>query len=219
MRHKRALLFLLTGVVVWPLAGQMGGITAAKRRAATEVESRGRIARTRTAGRGISESRKSRLAETYGKLPMRFEANQGQTDANVKFLARGAGYRLFLTGNDAVIALRKPLAIGSSSASRADGFASTSLHLRFLGTSSTTGVVGMEKLPGQSNYFVGNDPRQWRTQVPAYAKVGYKGIYPGIDLIYHGNQSHLEYDFVAPPGADVSAISMEVIGLRSNLEK
>ena len=219
MRHKRALLFLLTGVVVWPSAGQMGGLTAAKRRAATEVESRGQIAGPRTAGRHISESKKSRLAETYGKLPMRFEANQGQTDANVKFLARGAGYRLFLTGNDVVIALRKPLTIGSSSASRADAFASTSLRLRFLSTNATTAVVGMEKQPGQSNYFVGSDPRQWRTQVPAYAKVRYKGIYPGVDLIYHGNQSQLEYDFVAAPGADVSAITMEVTGLRTNLEK
>jgi Beta-propeller repeat len=150
---------------------------------------------------------------------MRFEANEGQTDAKVKFLARGAGYHLFLTADEAIIALRKSSTISASSTPRADGPASSAMRLRFLGTNGATSVVGMEMLSGQSNYFVGNDPKQWRTQVPAYARVRYEGIYPGVDLIYHGNPSQLEYDFVAAPGADVSVITMEVTRLQANLEK
>jgi len=219
VRRKGALLFLLTGIAVWPLAGQTSEITGAKLRAAAKAESRAHVAGPKPGGWGISESGKARLVESYGKLPMRFEANQGQTDANVKFLARGAGYGLFLTGNDAVIALRKPLATGSSWAPQADGLASTSLRLRLLGANATPAVAGMEKLTGKSNYFLGNDPRQWRTEVPAFARVRYEGIYPGVDLIYHGCQSQLEFDFVAAPGADVSAITMEVTRLRANVGK
>jgi hypothetical protein len=155
----------------------------------------------------------------YAAQPMRFERNEGQTDANVKFLARGAGYRLFLTPDEAVIALRKSPSVEPSLTRTVDSSTSTALRLRFLATNTATAVVGMEKLPGQSNYFVGNDPRQWRTQVPAYARVRYEGIYPGVDLIYHGNPSQLEYDFVAVPGADVSVITMEVTRLRATLDK
>jgi hypothetical protein len=219
MRYQRFCLFLLAGVVAWPLTGETNRTTAVKRRDATEIKSRAPVVGTRTAAPGISESRKSRLAKTYGKLPLRFEANEGQTDANVKFLARGAGYRLFLTADEAVIALRNSSAISASSTPRADSPASISMRLRFLGTNAAATVVGMEKLPGRSNYFVRDDPRQWRTQVPAYARVRYEGIYPGVDLIYHGNPSQLEYDFVAAPGADVTVITMEVTRLRANLEK
>jgi Beta-propeller repeat/Abnormal spindle-like microcephaly-assoc'd, ASPM-SPD-2-Hydin len=219
MRYQRVFLFLLAGVVAWPWTAETNRSTPVIRRDATEIKSRAPVAEMRTPTPGMSESRKSRLAETYGKLPMRFEANDGQTDANVKFLARGAGYRLFLTADEAVIALRKSSAISASSTPCADSPASISMRLRFLGTNAAATVVGMEKLPGQSNYFVGNDPKQWRTQVPAYARVRYEGIYPGIDLIYHGNPSQLEYDFVAAPNADVSVITMEVARLRANLEK
>jgi len=219
MRHKRALLFLLTVAAVWLSTGQTDGITGAKPRTVTQVESHVQVAGPRASGRGISKSRKYRLVETYGKMPMRFEANQGQADANVKFLARGAGYRLFLTENESVIAMRKPLTIGSSSASETGNLASTSLRLRLLGANATPTVSGMEKLPGKTNYFLGNDPKQWRTEVPAFASVRYTGVYPGVDLIYHGRQSQLEFDFVAAAGADVSRITMEVTELRPNEKK
>jgi hypothetical protein len=219
MRYQSPVLFLLASVVAWPLLGQMNQTAAVKRSDTTEAKSLAPMSGTRAAALGITESKKPVLLKAYGKLPMRFEANQGQTDANVKFLARGASYRLFLTADEAVIALRKSPTLGSSSTARADRSISTSMRLRFLGTNATTPVVGMEKLPGQSNYFVGNDPRQWRTQVPAYARVRYEGIYPGIDLIYHGNSSQLEYDFVAAPGADLNAITMEVTRLRASLDK
>ena len=219
MRYQSPVLFLLASVVAWPLLGQTNQTAAVKRSDTTEAKSLAPMSGTRAAALGITESKKPVLVKAYGKLPMRFEANQGQTDANVKFLARGASYRLFLTGNESVIALRKPQTIGSSPASGADGFASTSLRLRLLGANATPVAAGLEELPGKSNYFMGNDPRQWRTGVPAFARVRYKGIYPGVDLIYHGCQSQLEFDFVAAPGADVSAIRMELAGIRAKVEK
>jgi hypothetical protein len=219
MRYQSLVLFLLAGVLAWPLVGQTNQAAAVKRSDTTEAKSRASMAGTRTVAPGMSESRKSRLVKMYARQPMRFERNEGQTDANVKFLSRGAGYRLFLTSDEAVIALRKPQRVGPSFTSGVDSPAPTAMRLRFLGTSTDTAVVGMEKLPGQSNYFMGNDPRRWRTQVPAYAGVRCQEIYPGIDLIYHGNPSQLEYDFVAAPGTDVSVITMEVTRLRANLEK
>lgn len=190
----------------------------AKRMAASQPNSRTQVTGERMASPNISRSTKARVVDNYGKLPMRFEANQGQTDSNVKFLVRGLGYRLFLTGNDALVALKKPLPISTSAMPPADRGVSTLLRMRLSGANTNATVVGVDKLAGQSNYFVGNDPKQWRTQVPEYASVRYERIYPGIDLIYHGNQSQLEYDFVAAPGADVSTITMEVTTLQPDLE-
>jgi len=66
-------------------------------------------------------------------------------------------------------------------------------------------------LPGKSNYFLGSDPKKWRTDVANYAKVKYRDVYPGVDMVYYGNQDgQLEYDFVVAPGADLSAIKLEV---------
>jgi len=71
--------------------------------------------------------------------------------------------------------------------------------------------MGADELPGKSNYFIGNDPQKWRTNVPTYAKVKYQGVYPGVDLVYYGNQGgQLEYDFVVAPGADPSAIALDL---------
>jgi len=71
--------------------------------------------------------------------------------------------------------------------------------------------MGAEELPGKTNYFIGNDPKKWRTNVPTYAQVRYHDVYPGVDLVYYGNQGgQLEYDFVVAPGADPSAIALDV---------
>ena len=76
----------------------------------------------------------------------------------------------------------------------------------------TARVAGIDKLPGTSNYFIGNDPRKWRTNVPAFARVKYDNVYPGVDLVYYGNQRQLEYDFVLAPGADPGRIALGFTG-------
>jgi hypothetical protein len=141
------------------------------------------------------------VMESYGKLPLSFEANQGQTDQQVKFLARGPGYSLFLTGDSAVLSLRQQKT-------------NAVLRMKLLGANAHAAVAGANELPGKSNYFTGSDPKQWRTNVPTYGAVKYAGVYPGIDLVYHGDQRLLEYDFVLAPGADPRAIDLRFQGAR-----
>jgi hypothetical protein len=139
--------------------------------------------------------------ESYGKLPLHFEANQGQTHKDVRFLSRGPGYSLYLTAGEAVLVLTQPNAdSGREQAKPAE------LRMGLVGAARKPVVSGIKELPGKANYFIGNDPAKWRTNVPTYGRVHYREVYPGIDLVYYGNQRSLEYDFVVAPGADPKKI-------------
>jgi hypothetical protein len=164
-------------------------------------------------------AKEARLADAYGKLPLSFEVNHDQTNRRVKFLSRGSGYALFLTGNEAVLALRSgdrgrkqsprvPPTVGKLVSSETTNF----LRMRLLGTNPAVRVAGVDELPGKANYFVGNHPKKWQMNVPTYAKVKYADIYPGIDLVYYGNQRQLEYDFIVAPGADPNEIRLKFDG-------
>jgi hypothetical protein len=146
------------------------------------------------------------LAAGYGKLPLSFEANRGQSDPQVKFLSRGQGYSLFLTDSEAVLALSKG-DVGKAGAAKTDV-----VRMEFAGANRGLRVDGKEQLPGKVNYFLGNDPVKWHSDVPTYAKVNYDDIYPGINLAYYGNQRQLEYDFLISPGADPKAIRLRFAG-------
>jgi hypothetical protein len=149
------------------------------------------------------------LVKAYGKLPLRFEANQGQTDQRVSFLARGSGYALFLTGDEAVLSLERPVQKrGRKSLAATDA----ALRIRLVGTNATAKPTGLNELQGRSNYFIANDPKEWRTSVPNYARVQYRNVYPGVDLVYYGNQQHLEYDFILAPRADPKMIDLDLQG-------
>ncbi len=139
------------------------------------------------------------LPEVYGQLPLGFEANRGQTDAQVRYLARGAGYALFLTPAEAVLRLHG-----------AD--ADAALGMCLLGANPAPAVIGLDPLPGHSNYLIGNNPLNRHSDIPTYARVAYRGVYPGVDLVYYGNQGQLEYDFIVAPGADPAAIRFQVEG-------
>jgi hypothetical protein len=117
-----------------------------------------------------------RIAEAYVRQPLAFEANRGQTDADVQFVSRGAGYTLFLTSNEAVLALRKAPSEGTKRTE-------TTLRMRLVDSNPTPRVSQEGQLPGKSHYIIGNDRREWRTEVPHYAKVKYQDIYPGVDLV------------------------------------
>ena len=140
----------------------------------------------------------ARLSESYGKLPLQFEANCGQVSKEVQFLSHGASYGLYLTPNEAVLVLTKPDA-------KAHG-KSVALRMSLVGGARKAVVSGLDEQPGKANYYIGSDPSKWRTNVPTYAKVRYREVYPGIDLVYYGNQRQLEYDFVVAPGADPNKI-------------
>jgi hypothetical protein len=134
---------------------------------------------------------KARLKEAYGQLPLSFEANVGQADPQVDFISRGSGYTLFLTPREAVLAT-----------------AATALRMKFLGSEAKPRAVGQEQLPGKVNYLTGKDPTAWHTGISTYAKVSYENLYPGVDLVYYGNQRQLEYDFVVRPGTDPNIIAL-----------
>ena len=152
---------------------------------------------------------KSGVAAKYVALPVRFETNLGQTDPSVQFLARGNGYTLFLTTSEAVIVLaqRKAAAPDTSPKQAADV-----MRMRLVGAKLQPEVMGVEPLPGITNYFIGNDPAKWHTDIISFAKVRYSEVYPGIDLVYYGNAGDIEYDFVVQPGADPAAILLNFEG-------
>ena len=166
----------------------------------------------------------AKILAQYGKLPLSFEANQGQTDARVKFLSRTSGYTLFLTGDEAVLALRGSKAntheAKSAGATRpvqpsmAAPKAGGVLRMKLVKANPAAKVTGADELAGPRNYFIGNDPAKWRSNIPTYAKVKYDGIYPGIDLVYYGNRRQLEYDFTVAPGADPRRIQFDVRGAK-----
>src|SRR6266404_2526132 len=169
----------------------------------------------------------AKVAESYGKLPLSFAANHGQTDSRVKFLSRTGGYTLFLTEDEAVLALsgkraQDPAPKGASgfreSARRGKprlyGRTGAVLRMKLRNANPAAKITGTDELAGTSSYFIGNDPAKWRTSVPTYAKVKYEGIYSGIDLVYYGNQRQLEYDFIVAPGVDPRRIAFDISGAK-----
>src|SRR5437016_2944333 len=154
-----------------------------------------------------------RGSEAYGKLPVYFEANRGQTDAQVKFLSRGGRHVLFLTPTEAVLVLTTPPQAADEKSptrggkpGRLEEGTRTVLRMTFAGGNPMPRLAGLDELPGKVNYFIGDDAAKWRTNVPTYARVHYQDLYPGIDLIYYGNPRQLEYDLVVRPGADPGRI-------------
>jgi hypothetical protein len=161
----------------------------------------------------VDDRLRVQASHAYGKLPLSFEANRGQTDARVQFLSRGPRRTLFLTPTEAVLVLtaaeRSAQATGPAARLALDESGAgtrTNLRMTFVGANPAPRVTGREELRGKSNYFIGKDPAKWRTNVPTYANVGYPDLYPGIDLVFYGNERQLEYDFVVRPGADPTRI-------------
>jgi len=176
---------------------------------------------------------KAKTLDQYGTLPLSFEANQGQADWRVKFLSRTGGSTLFLTQDEAVLALsgqksnnNKATSTGAhrlqpvtaesriAESAMAESIKGGVLRMKLHHANLKARITGLDQLEGTSNYFIGNDPAKWRRKVPTYGKVKYKGVYPGIDLVYYGNQRQLEYDFIVAPGADPRRIAFDVRGAK-----
>jgi hypothetical protein len=173
---------------------------------------------------------RARVATAYEQAPLTFEPNQGQTDAVVQFLARGRGYTVFLTASEVVLVWQPGGAPPSLAAQDRSGppprgrrapppapaapLSGAVLRWQFTGAAVPTPTAweGLDPQPGQSNYFIGNDPQRWHTGVPHYGRVRSAQRYPGIDLVFYGNPRQLEYDWVVAPGADPTAIRLTVQG-------
>ncbi|MGZ8842141.1 MAG: DUF7948 domain-containing protein [Pyrinomonadaceae bacterium] len=174
-------------------------------------------------------TRRSDPGAAYGALPLSFELNQGQTNERVKFLARSSGYLLFLTSTEAVMALDNPAAHrkgkenreargrpdeGESGASESTSRPARSIvRMKLQGANPAPRIEGLEQLTTTSNYFAGPDPEKWRTNIPNYSRVRYADVYPGIDMVYYGDQRQLEYDFVIAPGSNPDVIQMAFKGI------
>jgi len=172
----------------------------------------------------------SRARNIYAGLPLMFEPNQGQAnldpaDPRSKFVARGSGYSLALGSEGAILQLRSASSsnLGSpnqsssklnSSKHRGASVRVESLQMKLAGANPNPRLTGADLLPGKSNYLLGNDPAKWRRGVPQFARVRYEDVYPGINLIFYGNQGHLEYDFQVAPGADPAQAELEFDGAK-----
>jgi hypothetical protein len=154
----------------------------------------------------------------YGNLPLTFEANQGQADPSVQFLSHGQGYTLLLRPGEAVLGFREPRPAVEGNASpaldKSVALESSVVRLQLIGANARAQASEEDKQITKTNYFLGNDPAKWHTNVPNYGRVRYSGVYPGIDLIYYGNQRRLEHDFILAPNADPSRIVLEIGGNR-----
>lgn len=157
-------------------------------------------------------------------LPLQFEENRGQTNPDVQFISRGGGYTLFLTPTEAVMVLHtsenqslhpheheKP----RSPAKRLPAQHDSVIRMKLSRSNVASQIKGTSALSGTANYFVGQDSSKWAVGIPTYSTVEYGQVYPGIDLVYYGNQRHLEYDFVLDPGADSKKIAVEFEGAKS----
>jgi carboxypeptidase family protein/beta-propeller repeat-containing protein len=176
-----------------------------------------------------------RMRMALGQLPLSFEINRGQFDSQVRFASRGASYKAFLTQTEMVFVLRKPettnalqpnpnAATGTNAQRSAAAMrereeraaqraaSKAVVRMSLAGANAAPTVTGRDELPGKINYFRGSDEQKWITGVPTFRRVAFTGVYPGIDLIYYGKGSQLEYDLVVAPGADPSQIAFDFDG-------
>src|ERR1039457_2254904 len=165
--------------------------------------------------RASAASRQAKLMS----VPLSFEANQGPAGSNVQFLSRGSGYALFLTPGKVVLNLeRQQPASAKPTPQTPDGASVDTLRMTLIGANPKASMVGLDPQAGVVSYFVGNDPKNWRSGIPTYGKVNYPQIYPGVNLVFYGSQRQLEYDFVVAPGADPSRIAWRIDGARASVD-
>ncbi|MGF1584141.1 MAG: SBBP repeat-containing protein [Bacteroidales bacterium] len=152
----------------------------------------------------------------FNKL-LHFEPNLGQTNGPAHFISRGRGYNLSLSSSGAAISMRNQVNSGSNQEdaglardpSTLPEASYYTIYLQFEGSNPDPVSSGAGELPGKTNYFTGNDPANWITNIPTYARVEYKDVYTGIDLVYYGNEGELEYDFIVAPGGNPQDILLK----------
>ena len=167
----------------------------------------------------------AQIYESYGKIPLAFTVNQGQTARDVRFTASGNGCSMFFTPTQTVFVLSRETSASAAKRASAkiagtpEGFEpginsapeyeSFALKTEFVGANETVDVVGEDRLSWNNNYFIGNDPAKWQTDVPNYSKIRLLEVYNGIDLVYYGSKNRMKYDFVIKPGEDTSKIEVK----------
>ena len=169
-------------ITAWVAIAAAGTLSAAAPSSAVRTSS----------GASLSKANTTQAKAALAGLPLHFEENQGQWKSPVRYAARGNGYTVALTGRGAT------LAVG--------GGRHIEMTLQHANRNARVEPDGRLKL--RTDYYLG-DRSRWRPRIASYARVRYAQVYPGIDLVYYGTQSQLEYDFVLSPGADPRAVRMQ----------
>ena len=151
------------------------------------------------------------LRTTTSVLSLTFQPNRGQYDAKVKFLARQGSASLLLTTESGLVLDTTHAAMTGTIAQ--DIPHPSVVRMRFVGANATPKIRELDLLPGKHHYLVGNDPTYWHTDIPLYARVRYDDVYPGVDIVYYGNEGRLEFDAIVEPGADPHDISLRFSGV------
>ena len=220
---------------VWILAIAIVGVAAI----AGSSHLRAHRARTQRAEIPASAAQNGRVRADLDALPLAFEANQGQTDPQVKYMARGKGYKLFLTSSKAIMSLpgskrqsevfdmmlnkRRGAAAVSARLKKQAGshkkLSPTTLQMNFLGANAHPQLIAEDMQSGKVNYFIGKDRSKWQSNIPLYGRVNYRNLYPGVDLVFHGALKQLEFDYLVSPGADAKSIALSfkgAVSMRTN---
>jgi hypothetical protein len=205
-------------VLGWLIAAQhLVRLRAPKQYAQLQNERAGPSAVLPVANAGqIQEQNRLRVEVGYGNLPLSFEPNRGQADPRVKFVSRAGNRTLWLTNDEVVLAVGRRLRpitdAKQASAAKENQIAEPAvLRMKFVGMNANPQLAGESRQSGTVNYFAGK-LNEWRTKIPTYARVRYRSLYPGIDLVFYGNNRELEYDLVVSPGADPGRIKLAVEG-------
>ncbi len=179
--------------------------------------------------RQVTGEKRAVVVRTYGKLPLSFIANKGQVNGKVAFYETGAGHSTFFTRKGIVLSLQKAdwkvhrirrqvakakVLPGKSLIRKASEGHASCLRIRMLGMSKDVEIVPEDVQPGTVNYFIGNNPHKWHTDIPTYKSVLYRNAYPGIDIKFYGNNRQLEYDIIVKAGADPSKVKCQYAGAK-----
>ena len=178
-------------------------------------------------GRGTPDATPPASSPTgrdYAELPISFVPNEGQLAEGFGYGAQGIGYSLGLGPAEAVFGLSRYASASPSDGVSRDALAGTGwrdrapgehavVRMQLIGADPTARSTADLPLPGRANYLIGDDPGRWRRGIPTYGRVTYQGVYPGVDVSYHGNQGQLEYDFLVTPEADPSVVDLGFAGV------
>ncbi|HLM00944.1 MAG TPA: DNRLRE domain-containing protein [Pyrinomonadaceae bacterium] len=170
---------------------------------------------------GSSLPNKSEVDKNFGNLPLKFEPNHGQLDPRVKFSSGAKGFNFFITPSETVFLLNKTASSresktpeGAAAGNKKAVTEKSVVRMQFVGIDKNNKILGADEMPGKSNYFLGNDRSKWQTDVPQFAKIRQEGVYPGVDVLYYGNQNQLEYDVVVNSGSDPNKIKIKFEGAK-----
>jgi hypothetical protein len=225
---------LMALVLLWSLSSMAGALAASERvspgwqasgTSETSASGAHKMSLAESGAQGAPEPLYERVSQQQASralsgLPLQFIVNAGQTDESVRFTVRGASHAIFFGEGEITFSAFAPLSRGTDGARpgppedlQFEADRSSVVWLRFPGANPQPHIEGGEQLAGAANFFLGDDPAGWQVNLPTYASIIYRALYPGIDLIYRGNQGHLKSEFLVSPGANPDLIRMEYSGL------